>query len=264
MSTNSWILRPRGKPNPNADLRLICFPYAGGSATTYMDWIKWLPENIEVIGIQPPGRASRIFEPAFKEMDKLIADLIVNISDSLRKPYVVFGHSLGSRVAFELMNQCKKHRLRLPSHFIASGSRGPQFRCAKTDIYDLPDNEFLQELENLNGTPKEILKNKEIMEICLPLLRADFELADNYYFSEKCIFDLPVSIFNGETDSDITKEQLNGWSEFFTITANKHTFHGDHFFVESNKQNVVLRVNQILQNELVNLDREKDVVLPMA
>ncbi|NQY37922.1 MAG: thioesterase [Alteromonadaceae bacterium] len=257
MTKNSWILRPSGKPAQHADLRLICFPYAGGNASTYMSWFKWLPENIEILAIQPPGRSTRIFERAHSNMEQLVNDLLMNISESLDRPYILFGHSLGSRVAFELMTQCKKRGLRMPLQFIASGSRGPHILPRKTSIYQLPDKEFIEGLKDINGTPKAVLENSELMELCLPLLRADFELADTYACRENNIFDCPISVFSGKADTEITHEDLISWGNYFSGSVDLQMFPGDHFFIESNKNLVVNKVNIIIQNLLSEINRSK-------
>jgi medium-chain acyl-[acyl-carrier-protein] hydrolase len=121
---SKWFVIP--KPNTNADLKLICFPYAGGGASTYIPWIKDLPYNVELIIIQSPGRGTRINESPYVNIHSLISNLIKAIPDILDKPYILFGHSLGSRIAFELMRHLKILNYAPPQHFIASGSGGPQ------------------------------------------------------------------------------------------------------------------------------------------
>ena len=119
---SKWFVNPH--PRPNADLRLICFPYAGGNASSFTPWLKQLDTNIELIAIQAPGRAARLFETPFNRMDALVDELLPLIPQLLDKPVIFYGHSLGSRVAFELMTRLKAKGMSLPVHFIASGSRG--------------------------------------------------------------------------------------------------------------------------------------------
>lgn len=243
MSQANWFLRPQ--PKPNANLRLICFPYAGGSASTYISWANHLPENVELIAVQPPGRSTRMFEPPYDEMSPLVDSLLVPFSNILDRPYIIYGHSLGSRVAFELMVQCQKAGLRLPAHFIASGSRAPFIPVREKQIYNLPELEFFSELEKLNGTPKEVLQNEELMKLCLPLLRADFKLADTYC-SPKTKINSPVTVLGGSNDEGISHDDLQSWEQLFNNSADVHIIPGDHFFVESNKSQVLQKVNQII------------------
>jgi surfactin synthase thioesterase subunit len=253
-----WFVIP--KPNINADLRLICFPYAGGSASTFLSWIQTLPPNVELIIIQAPGRGARIGELAYSDMHILINDLVEIIPDFLNKPYIFFGHSLGSRIAFELMNQLKILNHSLPQHFIASGSRGPQIQCLKNPIYNLPREEFIAELKRLNGTPQAVLENKELMDLFLPLLKADFEIADRYLYRGNVRFNCDVSVFGGEDDIDINLSMLNSWGDFFTSDAEVHFLPGNHFFIDSHSSLVQQKINKIIKNCLSKLF-VKDTVL---
>src|SRR2546430_10624517 len=101
-----WLMIPR--PNPNASVRLFCFPYAGGNASIYTSWSRDLSANVELVAVQPPGRANRISEPPHSRMQDLIADLCPAIRALLGKPYILLGHSLGSHVAFELARELRR------------------------------------------------------------------------------------------------------------------------------------------------------------
>ncbi len=248
MLDTKWFVIP--KPNPHADLRLICFPYAGGSATTYMSWVKHLPQNIELVIVQAPGRGTRMFEKAFSTMASLTKELLTVFPNYTNKPYIFFGHSLGSRVAFELMSQLQHRSFPLPQYFIASGSRAPHIISSKKSIHHLPDDEFIAQLKLLNGTPQAVIENKELMELFLPLVRADFEIADNYCFTSKAIFNCPITVLSGKDDIDITQFHLESWGNFFNTKQEIHMIPGNHFFIESHKDVVLEKVNEIIARAL--------------
>ena len=251
---STWFVNPA--PRHNADLRIICFPYAGGNSSTYTPWIKLLPENIELIAVQPPGRSSRMGEPAFTDMDQLIEELLRVIPNLLTKPYIFFGHSLGSRVSFELMTRLQQKGYPLPLHFIASGSKGPHLQ-AKYDItYHLPDDEFIAKLATLNGTPQEVLENKELMALFLPLLRADFQIAECYRYSSDITFDFPITVFGGQEDVRVSLEDLQSWQTFFSPQADIQVFPGGHFFIESHTEVVLDKLNNIIEQVLNKLSEQ--------
>ncbi|MEW6994401.1 thioesterase II family protein [Colwelliaceae bacterium MEBiC 14330] len=248
---NKWFVIP--KKNINADLKIICFPYAGGNSSTYISWSEKLPSNVELVIIQAPGRGTRLGETAHSNMDCLINELIKVAPDILDRPYILFGHSLGSRIAFELMDKLKQLNYPLPLHFIASASSGPHKKLTKKSIYHLSDKEFIVELEKLNGTPQAVLKDKELMKLFMPLLRADFEIADNYNYTGNTIFNCPISVLGGEDDMNISHANLNSWGEFFTMNANIYLLPGNHFFIDSHKEMVIEKVNGIIQSTLQKL-----------
>lgn len=53
-SKEKWLWRPN--PNPSARVRVYCFPYTGAGASAFREWYKASPADVEVIGIQLPGR----------------------------------------------------------------------------------------------------------------------------------------------------------------------------------------------------------------
>ncbi|MDN3487082.1 alpha/beta fold hydrolase [Pseudoalteromonas sp. APC 3224] len=248
MLDSIWFTKFQPKLAPQ--LRLICFPYAGGSASTFYSWASKLPACVELVAIQLPGRGNRFNESPYSNMDDLIQSLLVDFKSIMDKPYILFGHSLGSRVAFELMNQIKQEDLRLPIHFVASGSKGPNCHPRKEPIHHLPAKEFIHELSNLNGTPKEVLKNKEIMELYLPTLRADFQMAHEYIYKCDDVFNCPISVLGGEQDIDITLSDLESWGKHFQAPYNVHILPGDHFFVDSHSEQVLKQINRIIQDLL--------------
>ena len=243
---SKWLVTPR--PNPNALIKLFCFPYAGGNAATYLPWAKRLQQSVELTAIQPPGRSNRMFEQPLSNMPELIEELIKVIPERIDRPYVFFGHSLGSRVAFELMTQFAKRGITLPIHFIASGSKAPHIPAREQSIYHLSDKEFIRELRELQGTPEVILDNEELMELCLPLLRADFEIAETHIYKEKISFNFTASVFGGTDDVDISESDLLAWGSFFSQPLITQCFHGNHFFIESNIEPVLNSINHILIN----------------
>ena len=120
MNNSKWFVKPRPVQNPK--LRLFCFPYAGGNAATFIPWKNYLPSWFELVAVHPPGRSNRMFEAPYHDMDALVADLLSHFRQLVDTPFIFFGHSLGSRVAYELAKRCQMAGLPLPQHFIASGS----------------------------------------------------------------------------------------------------------------------------------------------
>lgn len=254
MRHNKWFIRSQHRSQ--VDLRIFCFPYAGGSAATYLPWTDWLPYNVELVAIQPPGRATRMLEPAHSNMQQLIAQLIPNLSCVMDRPYIMLGHSVGSRVAFELLNQLSKYNYPYPHHFIASGSRGPHIKSTNKPTHHLPDDDFIKKLRELNGTPEAVLQNDELMALFLPMLRADFKLSETYLHSSSSIFSCPISVLSGKEDTDISLADLKSWGQFFSHPPDLHILPGGHFFIEEHRGIVKEKLLTIVQGVLSKLSLE--------
>lgn len=240
ISKNPWLLI---HSNPEATLRLFCFPYAGGSATIFRKWSDNLPENIEICAIQLPGRGSRMREKPHTQINDLINDLHSAIASTLaEKPFVFLGHSMGALLAFELCHLLEKQ----PEHLIVSGHRAPQEPATYTPIYKLSDQEFLEELKDLGGMQKQILDNKELMDMLIPILRADFSVCDTYQYRNRTRLDCNITAMGGIQDSRTTKENLALWKKQTTNLFSLSMLPGEHFFIHSHENLYFEVVNRIL------------------
>jgi surfactin synthase thioesterase subunit len=247
MECNKILLTP--KPRISPKLRLLCLPYAGGSAATYMPWIESFCEEIELVLFQPAGRSYRLSAPPHDDMTSLVDELFDHASYITHAPYVVFGHSLGSRVAYELVCRFQSSGLSLPRYFIASGSRAPHLPNKRASICNLPHKAFIGELEKLSGTPKEILTNPELLELLLPALRADFRIAETYQ-AEPVTIKTPILVLHGKYDNDIEHNQAAAWSELSQAESTIENIPGNHFFINHHRSMVIDKVKSVLNKVL--------------
>ena len=169
------VPRPVAKPR----VRLYCLPYAGGSASAYHAWARALPDDVELSGVQLPGRSLRIHEPPLRRLPELLRALLPRL-ERQDAPYVLFGHSMGALVAFELARGLRHLGAPPPAGLIVSGSRAPERRGASHDLHRLPDEDFLRELRRFEGLPEEVLRDPELLALTLPALRADFEMIETW------------------------------------------------------------------------------------
>ncbi|MCW8092486.1 thioesterase II family protein [Alteromonas sp. ASW11-130] len=247
MNINNLFVIP--KPVSNPKVRLFCFPFAGGSISTYIPWIEQFSSDIEFVLIQPPGRGVRIAEPPHNCMGALVSEILEHKKFVTKTPYIVFGHSLGSRVAYELCRQLNLLEMPLPEYFIASGSRAPHISSDKPHIHGLPKNDFIKELEQLNGTPKELLENKELMDLFIPLLRADFKIAETY-MAQEAKMPFPILVLHGREDVDIDPHQIAGWQDLSCIECTLVQLPGDHFFINEFRNEVIKQVSLVVEKSL--------------
>ena len=123
-----------------------------------------------------------------------------------------------------------------------SGSRAPQIPDPDPPIHQWPDAEFIEELRRLNGTPKAVLDNPELMELLLPLLRSDIGLYETYVYNHEAPLDCPISAFGGLEDEEVSREELAGWYDQTQSRFNIQMFPGDQFFLNGKESNGVLEV----------------------
>jgi len=239
MNTNSWFVTL--KPNPRARLRLFCFPYAGSGVMIYHNWAEQLPSDVEVYLARLPGREGRLREAPLTRLTQLVHLLNAEIRPLLNKPFAFFGHSMGAVIAFELARILRRESGIEPQHLFISGRRAPQLPRDEPITYHLPETEFIEAVRNLNGTPTEVLDHPELMNLMIPLLRADFEVCQTYSYVPGAPLSCDMTIFGGLQDPDVPRESLVGWSEQTTGACSVRMLPGDHFFLHSS-QALLLRV----------------------
>ncbi len=228
---NSWLTRP--KVNPQAQLRLFCFPYAGAGSSCFHSWTKALPPEIEICPLQLPGRETRLGEAPLKRLKPLIETLAPILVPYLDKPFAFFGHSMGALLGFELARELRRRNWPLPFKLLVCASRAPQLPDPSPPIHRLPEAKFIEELKRLEGIPQEVFDNQELMQLFLPTLRADFELSENYFYLNEKPLDCPIAAFGGLEDTKVSRDELAVWREQTESEFTLQMFSGNHFFLHT-------------------------------
>lgn len=247
-SSSHWVAVHQ--PNPRAALRLFCLPNAGSGSMIFRPWVKLLPQEYEVCAVRLPGRETRLLEPAYKRMEPLVEALVPGLLPFLDRPFALFGHSMGGKLAFEVARRLRAEYGLEPVHLFVSGTRGPRLPRKDRVLYDLPEAEFIEELRRLNGTPQEVLEHAELMSLMLPLLRADFELVQTYTYRPGPPLGCPLTACGGLRDADVTREHLAAWRHETTGPFTLRMFEGDHFFIHGERPQLLRLVAQELRASL--------------
>ncbi|HEX9339423.1 MAG TPA: thioesterase domain-containing protein [Pseudonocardiaceae bacterium] len=218
-------------------VRLFCLPYAGGSARVFAGWGRHLPPWIDVVPLELPGRGSRFDEPVSDDVADVVAGLRDAALSRLDRPYAVFGHSLGALLGFELivaLQRCGHPAL----HFFASGAGAPHLPT-RNPAPRFDDHRLRTHIAELGGTPPELLANDELMELMLPVLRADFTIADTYRPPSGALLDCPTTAFCGDEDGEAPAADVLAWRRHVRTSCTIRLLAGGHFFVHS-AQDVLL------------------------
>jgi len=239
------------QPNPRASVRLFCFPYAGGDAQVYRAWPRHLPPSVEVLAARLPGRGLRIKEAPYRDLAPMVAAVASAITPYLDRPFAFFGHSMGALISFELTRLLNERGDRSPAHLFVSGRRAPQIPNDRPDTYDLPDAEFVEYLRSLKGTPAEVFDHPELLELMLPLLRADFSVVETYQNRPGPTLDCPVTAFGGESDEEVRVEEIKAWGEQTTGRFDARIMPGDHFFLNDPPTRSLML--EVISSELARL-----------
>jgi len=227
---NTWLMVTR--PLPTAKLRVICFPHAGAGGSTYRRWPEELPRSVEVAAVTLPGREARIMEAPVPDLKTLMPQLIAGLGPTLReRPYVLFGHSMGALVAFEVARRLHRDGHPMPQALILSGRRPPHVTRPVKDIAAMTTAQLLDVLTEFGGTPPELLADREILEMFLPAFRADLMLDENHQAEQTPPLPIPVVAYAGTDDTQADPDAMAQWSRYTSAPFECRTFVGGHFFI---------------------------------
>ncbi|MFX0592793.1 thioesterase II family protein [Melissospora conviva] len=211
-------------------VRLFCLPYAGGGSSAYGGWQQLLGAAVEVCPVELPGRQSRWHDPAYSRVRPLVESLASALAAELDVPYALFGHSMGSLVAFELARELRRRGVPPPRILFAAGGPAPDLRRLSPDIHDRPDAVVVDRLRRLGNLDEEIAAESELLELLLPAIRADFSVCETYRYAPEPPLDCPIVAFAGDEDQEVPVERVAPWREHTSAAFSLQVLPGGHFF----------------------------------
>jgi surfactin synthase thioesterase subunit len=231
----AWL--PGGEP-PTSDTRVFCFPHAGGGAVSFAEW----PSHADVTlcPVQPPGRAERFREPPHSRVESYVDALLAGLGHQFTGRYAFFGHSVGALVAYRLTRRLHALGATPPAHLFVSGRAAPHLPYTRTPLHDLPTAELVGHLRRMGGTPDVILDDPGLLDVFLPVLRADFSVNETYRHEPGLPLPVPVTVFGGAEDPRADTEELHAWGALTSCREFAvHTYPGGHFYLERHAPSVL-------------------------
>ena len=245
--SSPWIKCPYPRSAPS--LRLVCFPHAGGVASAYHRWGEWASREIEVWAIELPGHGSRLREAVEYDLDRMARSIQLELIragiDEL--PFAFFGHSMGGLLAFEVARAFRDSPKLV--HLFPSGCRAPDKAHDDPPIHALPTDEFLEVMvKRYNGIPEELLKERELLELVLPALRADMQMIESHRHKACLPFPCPITTLVGTEDRRTPPEKMKAWETHTTGGFELVSFSGGHFYLQRQGPKVLAALESRLLN----------------
>jgi surfactin synthase thioesterase subunit len=224
--------------------RLYCFAYAGASASVYAPWARALAPQVAVVGVELPGHGSRFSEAPLGSIAAMASGMAQVIAEQPDEaPFAFYGHSLGAVVAFETARLLGDSG---PMHLFAGAARAPHLPPPVPAISHLPAMEFLDAVQKrYGGLPAALFDEPELLEMVLPVLRADFGAYEKYVYAESAPIACPITAFHGTGDPVVHGALVSAWSLVTTGAFRHEAMDGDHFFLNTCRPVLLRHVREV-------------------
>lgn len=215
-------------------VRLLLLPFAGGSAQAYRGLIAKLPPWIEPLAPELPGRGTRFHDKLVGSIEELAGDVFARLRNRFAGSarWAVFGHSMGALLAYEVARRAGREGWAEPLHLFASARRPPHVPGKPPLLHDLGREELLARLRDLGGLPPEVAEHEELMDLMLPILRADLRADETYAPPTEPLLACPITALAGTSDDNADREAAARWGELTTAPSRVVEIEGGHFFVQ--------------------------------
>ena len=217
-----------------ATVRLVCIPHAGGGAVTFHPWARALRPHVEVFAAQLPGRESRLKETPLRTLGEIVEPLAAAVAAVADRPLVVFGHSLGAVLAFEIVQRLPRDARARIAHLIVSGRPAPHLLSRAPRLAHLPQREIVFRIAELYGNiPAALLEEPEFVAMLGAALQPDLEVLERYHRTERTPLPCSIAAYGGADDSLVSRGELEAWREHTQAQFRCVQMPGDHFYFKT-------------------------------
>jgi len=241
-NSSKHLLVPISGTN-NSQFDIICFPHAGGSASTFRGWAEFIPPDISCVAVQLPGREARFTEKPLTDLDeaiKMIGEALAVRNSSNARQMVFYGHSFGALLAFETTRWLMEQGQVTPVSLVVAARRAPDKALNRTPLHVLNHDEFVVEIEAIGGVPKGILANEKLVRFFLKTLRSDIAMNDTYVLKNAQAVECPITAMCGLDDPLAGPSDMVGWHHFSNSASSRVVvFEGGHFFPEQHLSQLI-------------------------
>ncbi len=228
---------------------LFCLPFAGGNVYSYREFPRYHADFIDIIVLDLPGHGRRIREPLLTNIDDMVDDIFYQIKGDLGGSYAIYGHSMGALIGYVLSQKIRQEKMSMPVHFFVSGHQGPCVASKQKNWHLLPKKEFIEKVMEYGGIPKEIVAEKDLMDLFVPILKADFQAISDYNYKKTTLLEIPVTVMIG-LDEDISYEEALQWQNITTQKIVVKQFPGNHFFIFDHLPKIGNLISRTLEETL--------------
>ncbi|MCE3556018.1 alpha/beta fold hydrolase [Pseudonocardia sp. RS11V-5] len=166
-----------------------------------------------------------------------MAETLLGLLATDPRPLVLFGHSLGGTLAYEVARRLP----RPPVRVVVSARIAPTVPPAAV-FRGGTDDELAAELSRLGGTDARVLAHPELRALVLPAFRADLRAADGYTHPPGPPLRCPVRLLLGADDPAVDETDALRWAEVAPAGFTHRVLPGGHFSLHEQRDEVLAEI----------------------
>jgi surfactin synthase thioesterase subunit len=211
-------------------INVFCLPFAGGSKAAYTPLLQVSPPSLHLHPVELPGRGTRSGELLLTDLDAIVNDILSQISNHLQHPYAIYGHSMGSLLAYLLAIKIVQKGLNQPQQLFLTGKAAPSVPPGSSPLYLLPNQDLKQALKEMGGIPHHILTDNRLLSYFLPVIRTDLMITETYRYEGPANLTMPITVITG-TEEKLHPEKTEPWRLESSGEVEISELSGGHFFI---------------------------------
>jgi len=236
-------------PSPHVKtLRLFCLPYAAGSARIFRGWHRDLPGFVEVCPLELPGHGRRNHEEPVGELEPIMTDLLGQVLRKTDLPCAILGYDYGALLGFEIAHRLERRHGITPRHLFVAAMRAPVWPRPSDPVSEMSEERFRELLAWPGGTAGDLLEIDSLMEFAIRVLRADFQVADNYRYELGQMLSCPVTAFRGRDDAGVSSQSVQAWNVCTSNAFRWHDIPGGHYFLYPAREHFLYKLSAELRS----------------
>ncbi|MCL6285136.1 alpha/beta fold hydrolase [Ruegeria sp. 2012CJ41-6] len=218
----------------------------------YHTWQAEVGDQLEIVAVQPPGRANRHAETPLDSMSDLVQSLLPALLPLTDRPYAFFGHSMGAVFAAYTAKEIVNSGWTPPRRLFLSSRQPPHRPSPVSPLDHLSDQEFVDEINRrYGGIPPEILDEPSILELLLPALRADIRVLERVEGDMPHRLPIPITAYGGNQDPLVSSEMLASWQDWTSRPLDLNLFQGGHFYLNDVTMRLLTSISSALRQSRV-------------
>ncbi|MEZ0109007.1 surfactin synthase thioesterase subunit [Catenulispora sp. EB89] len=229
---DTTVVKQRRLPNPARTL--ACLGFCGGGSGAFHAWLDVLPPGVELATICYPGREGRHSEEFATDWDALADDTTQAVlAVAAEGPYVLFGHSMGAWMAFDVTARVEQAGSRPPEFLLVSSANAPSAGLRSRDMFPAQqetDQQLLEWMRTYGLIPDYALEDPDLVEMAVELMRADIKVRDTFHYTAGTRIRTPLHVLTGSEDTTIEADAGKRWEALARGAFRHDVLPGGHFY----------------------------------